>query len=260
MKAPTPPPGRTRPARRLPPRPVGTALALVLALAASAPGVHAEAGLDARFRLAALGATVGELTWRLVVDAAGITFSAHSATAGLAALVRNVEEIESSTLRWHDGVLRPVHYRYQRTGDKRARVVEVALEWSEGVARGTGPAGPWEVPLTPGTFDELCYVLAVIDGLRAGKQQLSVPVVDGGTVESLQFQVRDHPRLDTRLGPLETVRVERLRDDGRATSYWFAPSLGYLPVRILHEERDGWAVDVLIESLDGGLPEDLGLR
>jgi len=231
-------------------------LALALPVAAAADG-----GFEASFSMNALGGKVGEVDWMLAVEAgAGMTLSTRSRTAGLAALVRNVEEDELSALRWHGGVLRPVRYRYERRGDKRARVVAIDLAWDESKARGNGRGGAWELPVPQGTVDELSVQLALIADLRAGHRQLSYPVIDDGTLEAMAFRVAGAERLDTRLGELDTVRVERVRDDDRATTYWFAPALGYMPVRILHEERDGWSVDLRIESLSGRPPDALRLR
>jgi len=235
--------------------------ALILLLALPGVGARAAGGFEAQFSMNALGGTVGEVTWMLDVEpGAGMTLGTRSGTAGLAALVRNVEEDERSTLRWHDGVLRPVHYRYERRGDKRARVVEIALAWDESKAHGTGRGGAWELPVLPGTVDELSVQLALIADLRAGLKEFSYPVIDDGSLENMAFRVSGSEHLDTRIGELETVRVERLRDDGRATTYWFASKLGYMPVRILHKERDGWSVEMRIESLSGQPPEALRFR
>ena len=59
-------------------------------------------------------------------------------------------------------------------------------------------------------------------------------------------------RIETALGTFDTAVIRRERENGkRKTTFWCAADLGFLPVKIVHEEGDGKPVTLNIESLSG---------
>ena len=88
--------------------------------------------------------------------------------------------------------------------------------------------------------------------LRAG-QTLSFPLALPRRVEPWLYDVLETETLDTPTGPVEAVHVKPRRDvrqGGDLTAeFWVAPSLQYLPVRIVIRQDALSYVDLLIERL-----------
>ena len=90
------------------------------------------------------------------------------------------------------------------------------------------------------------------DRLRAG-QTLSFPLALPRRVEPWIYDVLETVTLLTPAGPVEAVHVKP-RSEGRAAGdltaeFWVAPSLQYLPVRIVIRQDTQSFVDLLIERL-----------
>lgn len=88
--------------------------------------------------------------------------------------------------------------------------------------------------------------------LQAG-QVIELPLALPRRVEPWIYDVLASETLDTPAGPVETVHVKPRRP-GRpgqelTAEFWVAPSLQYLPVRILIRQDDRSYVDLLIERL-----------
>jgi hypothetical protein len=88
--------------------------------------------------------------------------------------------------------------------------------------------------------------------LREGRV-LEVPLALPRRVETWVYDVRAAETLQTPAGPVEAVRVQPRRE-ARAggdlvAEMWFAPSLQYLPVRIVIRQDAETYVDLLVDRL-----------
>jgi len=229
------------------------AAGLVLWSAAAAPASGLPERFEALFTLRARGVDIGRTHWQLAPAGGGrYVYESHSETVGLAKLLRDERIEERSVWRFADGGgVRPLRYSYSRSG-KREREVEVRFDWDRGRVHNTLNGESWTMPVENGTLDKLVYLLALMRDLGAGVRDTRYTVADGGKVKTYRMRVLRTERIDTALGALDALVVERRRegDDERLTLVWCAPALRYLPVRVEHRERDG-TVYLELESVEG---------
>jgi len=232
------------------------ALALILA-----PGAGRGAGtalpqqFAASYVLSAQGLDIGETRWTLEPIGDGrFEYHSRSETIGLARLLRDETVEERSVWRFADGgSVQPLRYTYSRTG-KRERDVKVDFDWQQGRVFNTLNGHTWSMPLEAGMLDKLVYLLALMNDLAHDVHEARYAVADGGKVKTYLMSVVDSERVDTVLGPLDAVVVQRLREDEeRVTLIWCAPALGYLPVLVEHREQ-GEQVRLTLRRLDGMSP------
>lgn len=230
-----------------------TLAALLVGLApASAAAPEVPTRFEASFVIETLGATVGRNSWRLIPVADNrFVWESRSRTAGIAKLIRDVTIVERSESEYVGDTVRPLVYEYDRSGDDEPRRLEIAFDWQQGLARNMVAGERWSMSVPDGTLDKINYLLVLMHDLAAGKRRMSYTVADGAKLKTYDMQVEGDERLDTALGELDTLRIRRIRDDGRETRVWCAPSLAYMPVRVRHTERDGWVVTSSIESVEG---------
>ncbi len=231
---------------------LGALTALVLAWAPPVPGAL-PGPFDVSYDLRTSGTTIARTRWSL--RAAGgdrFVYESHSATVGIAKLFRDVTVVERSEWEQLGNDLRSLSYRYSRTG-RRDKQVVVAFDWERGLVRNTVRGDSWQMEIPPGTLDKLNYFLALMRDLARGHESVEYTVADGGKLKPYRFERNGTEVIETSLGRLETVRVERIRDSDspRETTLWCAPSLGFLPVRARHKEKDGRVVFWDVVSVDG---------
>lgn len=238
---PAPATGAARRATRVRPWIARVALAAAL-LASGAPAASAlPERFEARYALRAKGFEIGVTRWSLApLEGGRFEYRSHSEAVGMAKLLRDERIFERSVWRFVDGSLRPLRYDYSRSGGKRERDVKVRFDWKRGEVVSTVNGESRRAPLAPGTLDKLVYQLALMRDLADGMREARYTVADGSKVKTYRLRVLRTERLDTVLGALDTVVVERSReDDERETLVWCAPALRYLPVRVEHREKDG---------------------
>lgn len=156
--------------------------------------------------------------------------------AGLAGAAVN----ERSTLAAPNGLLELRENRMETKIGWKTQVRSTRLDETARVYRYQDSKGEKTVPYRPGLLDQHSLTVALISDLRAGKGPLlRYPAIGKGKAEIYTFRVIGNATLDTALGRLDTVLVERIREtsNGRRTRLWFAKNRDYFPV--LTREEDG---------------------
>lgn len=130
-------------------------------------------------------------------------------------------------------LLQPTRYRY-RQDDEHERNVDALFNWKTDTIEYQRGTRVGQQSLEDDTLDRFSVTLVVIDRLKAGFDTLDWQIFDDGETRTVRFTREAVETIDTELGPLETIRVRRTNPGGstRETLTWFAPALGYLPVRI----------------------------
>ena len=207
----------------------------------------------AAYTIHAKGMKVGVLERHLAAsDDGSYLFESVSRTTGLFALFRRERVHEQSKWTIADQQIRPGSYRYQRTGRKE-KDVSVEFDYARERVANTVNDETWYMQMEPAALDKLLYQLALTADLAAGKRELEYRIADGGRYKTYHFDVLGDEQIETQLGNLKTVKLQRIRKkkNNRTVTLWCAPAYHYLPVRVEYEEKDGSVTSVLIESFSG---------
>ena len=139
--------------------------------------------------------------------------------------------------------------------DKQRKEFTVTVDRERGRIELADHAGT--VPLQIEHQDALS-VYFELAGLLAGMtppypvgQSLTLPVFMAQTTENWPFKLIAQENLMTPSGELKTLKIERLKrfaSDTQHVELWLAPSLGFLPARILIDQAGGDRIDQWIES------------
>jgi hypothetical protein len=221
---------------------------LLLGLSGAAPAIDgardagAPAPFEHRYEVLRNGSPLGEATLALRhVEGATWVFTTRTrGTRGLAGLAGAAID-ERSEFTWRDG--RPELLRYRYRQDVAFRTRERALDRAGANAIDSRDGDRrHRLAFEPGTMDRHLVVLAIgADLARGADGELRYRVADRDHVEWHRYRVAGRERI----GALDTIRVERLRDNaGRTTTSWLAPALGYAPARIVQREADGETIEL----------------
>ncbi len=145
-----------------------------------------------------------------------------------------------------DAGLRP--NRFQEHGRKKGlRAAE--FNWSEATVRLTNGDTIKVVPLPQNTIDQaslpygFSFAGRVPDGFTAY-------VADGRRLKDYRYRVVGHERIETILGTVETIHVEKVRepDDKRSFDFWLAKDHHLLPVKMRFVEK-GRSFDSVVTAI-----------
>lgn len=147
---------------------------------------------------------------------------------GIFRLIYRHDVIQKSWLQVDGSQVRPLAYEAE-DGDSR---IHLDFDWSTHRARGTVTGKPADFALQDGTQDVMSIQIQVMQDLRAGHLPATFWIIDKDQVKDFDYRSTGEQRIATALGELDTLVVTSRRPGGeRVLTMWFAPALGYVPVR-----------------------------
>ena len=141
----------------------------------------------------------------------------------------------------------PINYSYKRSllGSKRAE--KQVFDWSNQQMQYSKKNRVSTIPIKPGYLDIITQRLQLRLDLQAGKEHFSYPVISRGKLKLYDYEIVSYAILDTSLGPLNTVQVQRIRQGNkRQTKIWFATDWNYLAVKLeLIKDGDSHKMNII---------------
>jgi hypothetical protein len=162
----------------------------------------------------------------------------------LASLVVSPESLERSWFRVTPQGVQPKRYALTDGGHDPEHQTDLNYDWTRNRVNGKVSGKPFDGSLEPSQQDVNTIRLAPVVDLLEGREPGEYPLLDGRDVKHYTYPKKGTAKLQTELGELDTLIYESQRVNydgtGRTWRYWFAPSLGFLPVRI-EQREDGRA-------------------
>jgi hypothetical protein len=149
----------------------------------------------------------------------------------------------------------PQEYKYERSlvGVKRSE--QQVFDWQKQELRYTKKDKMTIVPLQPGAMDIITHKLQLRRDLESGKENFSYPVISRGKLKQYDYKIISKNVLETAIGPLNTVLVQRIRKDRkRTTKIWLASDWGYLAVQLEQIENGESHEMKIINGQVGSIP------
>ena len=160
---------------------------------------------------------------------------------------------ESLVLKWEDGRVIPLRYRYRLSGFLiKDRKQSIDFDWKAGVASGEYGGKPFRVKLEEGVLDPLGFQIQLHQDIRNGKREMEYQVLDRGKIDSERFAVVSNDANNSG-DQASYLKAEKIRESSRRqTLMWFDPDDQYLLVRLLQVEPDGSRYLLSLKDVDLG--------
>lgn len=161
---------------------------------------------------------------------------------------------ESLILKWEDGQVVPLRYRYHLSGFLiKDRKQSIDFDWKAGEATGEYRGKSFEVELEEGTLDPLGFQLQLHQDILNGMREMEYQVLDRGSIDSERFAVVTDDASSTGKSQSSYLKAEKVRENSdRETLMWFDPDNKYVLVRLLQAEPDGSKYELTLKDVDLG--------
>lgn len=199
------------------------------------------------------GIQAGELKRTLTSQENGLRkFSSISQAKGVFSFFKPDVIEETSVWKLVDDHVTPQRYRYQRTGGKKDKFLQMQFNWRQKQVSIDDREHPWELEIETGVLDKLVYQISLMRDLNKGIKQVDYLIADGGRLKTYEIKVLGKETITTPMGQIETIKLTRHREkpNDRETTLWCAPALGYLPVKLEHVEDEA-VFTALLRRLQG---------
>jgi hypothetical protein len=173
-----------------------------------------------------------------------------SGTHGLARLLR-ARDREYVEGQFDNGRFLPLRFEHKVSVAGIGNEWSAQFDWPKDTVLVELEKNSVELDLQGEALDGLSLKLEMQRRLRLGEDNMKFLLVDEDEIEEQVFRILPSVMLETSLGCLETIPVERVRREGssRYTRAWYAPALEYLTVRLEHGKTDGDHMEMRIAEL-----------
>ena len=220
---------------------------LTLALAASASASTDELKpFQASYTWIYHGMTVAVSSLDLEHEDANWVYRSKSEPRGIGRLFSERPVQESVMQITADGV-RPLSYKADDGTSSTKRDANVQFDWQNNRVTGVYEDAKIDMPIPPGMQDDLSVQIALMVELLRGHTPDKFSLISGNSVREYRYSRDGEETLTTPVGTIQTViyRSEK-QYSPRATRFWCAPSLGYIPLRVEQKKGDDveWTMQV----------------
>lgn len=159
-------------------------------------------------------------------------YESHAQPSFLASFFVSDSAVERTVMRIDAEGVHPLSWYTEdgRAGEKRDGELEFA--WDGGKVVGIVEGERVELPTEPGLQDRLSVQVAVMTALLRGEEPGTIPMVADDKIKRYTYIRGMSGSIKTRGGEFDTVLYQSTRPGSdRLSRVWYAPALGYIPVR-----------------------------
>ena len=156
---------------------------------------------------------------------------------------------ESSVFSWNAGAMLPVAYRYKQSGLNDSRQ-QISFNHTTRSITSYDDGEVTQLPLEPGIMDKLGYQLVLREAIKAQDTELTFTVVDGDEIEAYEFRIDAPEVVETPVGKLNTIKVERVYEAGseRQTVFWLAKDWQFLLVKFVQVRGNESSTELMLQK------------
>lgn len=168
--------------------------------------------------------------------------NASKGTGGIAAML-GASTDETTRFRWTHGRPETLSYDYRMQASIKSKQRHLSVdETSHQVSVDEGK-GVQHYPGSAGMVDRNTVPYAIGLALRAGKQQVSLPVAVRQKVEQQQYRVTDKAQVKVPAGTFEADKVQR--SDDPSFNAWYVPGKYPLPVKLTQHDGGNLTLELV---------------
>jgi len=159
---------------------------------------------------------------------------------------------ESSRFRLVDGQVVSRTYDYRRKGLSKKQNLKLEFSPGEGYSA-FSPRGDGEIAHATPLYDLLNHQLQLrIDlACSAPRAEYRYDIARRSRVSEYRYRRVGEERVQTPVGELTAVRLERGEPGDKFSQVWLAPELGYLIVKLVYQEEDDDKAELVLVKKPG---------
>lgn len=226
---------------------LASSASLASPVGAAAPPTELRS-FDASYLWAYHGMTVALSELSLVRrDSETWVYSSRSSPRGIGHLFSERPTMQSVMRVTEASGVQPLSYRAQAHTSSTRRDIQVSFDWERSRVTGVYEDKVIDLPLAPGTQDDLSVQIALMVELLRGGSPESFLLLDRDGAREYQYTREGPETIDTRLGRTATIVYKSSKQySPRVTRFWCDPQRGFLPLRV-QQSKNGhidWTLQI----------------
>lgn len=226
-----------------------TAIAFVIALAASGAALANPTDIAAEYQLVFTGFTIGHVSE--TYSRKGDTYAIRSVARAEGPLKLFLDDqltLQSSGRVVASG-LQPLEFAQHRANSSKG-AVEATFDWDRGIMHSQSGDSTSEVPLPTETQDRISLMYQFMN-LKPGRERVEMHMSNGRKVELYTYRFVDEQNVVTPAGTFNTLHYERVTSGPKESKaqVWLAKDRFNFPVRVVFDDPKGLRVEQILVGL-----------
>jgi hypothetical protein len=226
-----------------------TAIAFVIALAASGAALATPTDIAAEYQLVFTGFTIGHVSE--TYSRKGDTYAIRSVARAEGPLKLFLDDqltLQSSGRVVASG-LQPLEFAQHRANSSKG-AVEATFDWDRRIMHSQAGDSRSEVPLPVETQDRISLMYQFMN-LKPGRDLVEMHMSNGRKVELYTYRFVDEQNVVTPAGTFDTLHYERVTSGPKESKaqVWLAKDRFNFPVRVVFDDPKGLRVEQILVGL-----------
>ncbi|MDH5649210.1 MAG: DUF3108 domain-containing protein [Gammaproteobacteria bacterium] len=209
----------------------------------------------AEYLLKRSGFTIAVSEFRLSKkDTKTYIFESLSRPAGMVSLFKRVHARETSELGVTKNGFKPLNYAYVLEKRRNPQHYSNKFDWENKTVVIEEDGKKTSLTVSDNTLNRFTLQLMLMADLGGNKEVLEYTILHKSKLETFVFTRIGKETIKTSTGSYSTVVIEGKKKDksgGRVMTFWCAPSLNYLPVKIIQEKDDKQLYTMFLTKVEG---------
>jgi hypothetical protein len=223
---------------------------LIAALSTHSASAQTEVTLTpytARYQVTYRGLSGGEIEFKLKKYSADrYQFSSHLLPNFLGSMFASDHAEDTTLLMLENGTTKPLQFRSEDGKKNTDKDIQYDFNWLDRQVKGHYKNEDFALALSTDVQNRLSIQLAASLSLQAGKEPGKLIMLERNELQEYTVIKQGTEKILTKAGEFDTVILHSERTGStRSTRYWYAPSLGYIPVKA--ERVSKGKVDIVME-------------
>lgn len=227
-------------------------LAALISASLTTPIIHAQTPPElkpytARYGVKYRGMSGGDIEFTLKSEGNGrYIYGTHVLPNFVGSLFTSDQAEDVSVMQFDGNIIKPQKFRSEDGKKDTVKDISYDFDWSKSSVSGRYKDQDFRLDIPTGAQDRLSIQLAASLALQAGQEPGNLIMVERNELQeySITRVGNEHVRVPS--GEYDVVVLKSQRNgSSRSTRYWYAPKLGYIPVRA-ERSTDG-KVDIVME-------------
>jgi hypothetical protein len=202
--------------------------------------------LDASYIVYKGSLNLGDMNLSLKYSGNQFHYYKNTQAKGFAALITKAKIIEKVDGSFNGNHIKPLKYYFLQSTRNNSRVENTRFIGNS--AQGAYKDKKFNLKFPAGTVDRASLELALANDIGSNKPRLAYNVMERGELKKYIFARQGQEKLTTPDGDFMTMKVKVVREGNkRSTIFWLAKKLDYMPVKIVHREKND-VITTIIKS------------
>lgn len=201
----------------------------------------------ARYNVKYKGLSGGDIEFTLRNDGNGrYVYSSHLLPNFLGSLFASDQAEDTSVVLYDGSSVKPLKFRSEDGNKDTLKDIRYDFDWSKPSVNGRYKNQDFRMDVPTGAQDRLSIQLAASLKLQAGQEPGQLVMVEKDELQEYRITRIGNEHIRTAAGEFAVVVLKSERQgSSRSTRYWYAPQLGYIPVRA--ERSTKGKADIVME-------------